>query len=97
MERTDSQLIAKVLERYFDENPELVARLAENRLLNSWEKITGPAIARYTGHLFVKNKCLYVQLNSSIVKNELMMCREKLIQTLNREAGRFVISKIVFT
>lgn len=96
MKRYDTQILSKVLEKYFDENPVLSEKLAEVRLMDSWEKVLGTMVMRYTGQLFIKNKCLYVKLNSAVVKNELMMCRERIIQNLNKEAGREVIYNMVF-
>ncbi len=96
MKKVQSQLLSKVLEDYFSENPELADRLAENRLLASWEKVLGASISKYTGKMYVKKHCLYVHLTSSVVKNELMMCRERLIKNLNEEVGRDVISDIIF-
>ena len=97
MKRTDTQLLSKVLEKYFEENTVLAEKLAETRLMDSWEEVLGPLVMRYTVRLFIKNKCLYAQINSSVVKNELLMCRERLIQNLNKAAGREVIYKIIFT
>ncbi|MDR0799070.1 MAG: DUF721 domain-containing protein [Dysgonamonadaceae bacterium] len=97
MKRTDAQSLSSVLDKFFEENRILAEKLAETRLMDSWEKVLGLPVMRYTGNLFIKNKCLYVQINSSVVKNELLMCRERLIRNLNKEAGREVIYKIVFT
>jgi hypothetical protein len=96
MKRTDSQSIGKLLEAFFESNPVMADKLAETRVINQWNSMN-PAISRYTVNLFVRNRILYVKLNSSVLKNELMMCREQLIINLNREAGRNVIDNIVFT
>jgi predicted nucleic acid-binding Zn ribbon protein len=96
MKKTDTQIISKALEAFFSENPQLAEKLAETRLMNSWEKVSGTMVMRYTVNMFIKNQCLYVKLNSSIVKNELTICREKLIQNLNKEAGSQVINNIRF-
>ncbi|MDR2057427.1 MAG: DUF721 domain-containing protein [Dysgonamonadaceae bacterium] len=96
MKRSDTQPISHVLEVFFKENPQLARKLAETRLMNAWEKMLGQAIMKYTSQLFIKNQCLYVKINSSVVKSELMMYREKLIQNLNEEAGAQVITNINF-
>jgi coproporphyrinogen III oxidase-like Fe-S oxidoreductase len=96
MKKSNTQSISDVLKIFFKENPQLSQKLAETRLMNSWGKVLNPAVLRYTGQLFVKNKCLYVKINSSIVKSELIMRREQLIQDLNREAGEAVITQINF-
>jgi hypothetical protein len=96
MKRTDSQPLAKILEAFFDDNPLLADKLAEARLMDYWNTGMGQPIRRYTGNLFVKNRILYVQLKSSVLRSELMMHREQMIEKLNREAGRNVIDGIVF-
>ncbi|MDR2805712.1 MAG: DUF721 domain-containing protein [Dysgonamonadaceae bacterium] len=96
MKRIDSQPIGKIIETFFEENPLLADKLAEMRLIHYWNNRMSSAISRYTGNLFVKNRILYVQLKSSVLKNELMMHREQMITNLNREAGRSIIDNIVF-
>jgi hypothetical protein len=96
MKRSNTQSISKVLEVFFKENPHLAQKLAETRLINSWDKVLNPIILRYTGQLFIKNRCLYVKINSSVVKSELIMRREQLIQDLNKEVGETVITNINF-
>jgi hypothetical protein len=96
MKRIHSQPIGKILEAFFEDNPQMADKLAETRLMNYWNNEMSPAISRYTDHLFVKNRVLYVRLTSAVLKNELMMHREQMVINLNREAGRAVIDTIVF-
>ncbi|MDR0506299.1 MAG: DUF721 domain-containing protein [Dysgonamonadaceae bacterium] len=96
MKKKDAQPISNVMELYFHENPLAARKLAEVRLINSWEKVLGAMVMRYTSDIFIKNMCLYVKINSSVVKNELMTCRDKLIHNLNQEAGAQVITAISF-
>ena len=94
MKRVDTQLIGTVLDNFFEQNPELADKLAEVRLLDSWKTVLGPSVSRFTDNLFIKKRTLYVQLTSSVLKSELMMCREQLIIKLNNLAGRNVIDSI---
>ena len=96
MKRTATQPIGKLLETFFEDNPQLADKMAETRLINYWNNGMSPAISRYTGDLFIKKRVLYVQLKSAVLKNELMMLREQMIEKLNREVGRRVIEGIVF-
>lgn len=70
-------------------------RLAEVDILNSWEEIVGKAIAMRTTKIYIRDKILYVHLNSSVVRNELLMLRESLKDKLNEKAGSPVIKDIV--
>ena len=96
MKRTASQPIGKILESFFEDNPHLADKLAETRLIHYWNHDMSPAISRYTTDLFIKKRVLYVQLTSAVLKNELMMHREQMIEKLNNEVGRRVIEEIVF-
>lgn len=97
MERTNLQSIGKILEGFFDANPRMANKLAETRLMNYWNTGMSPAIVRYTDNLRIRNRVLYVKLTSSVLKNELLMHRQQLVQNLNKEAGREVIDDIMFT
>ena len=95
MKRINTQSIKGVLNDYFIQNPELAIKLAEVRLIDSWKTILGPSITRFTESLFIKKRTLYVRITSSVLKSELMMCRDQLIKKLNSEAGRNVIDSII--
>jgi len=94
MKRVNTQLIGTALDNFFEQNPELANKLAEVRLINSWKTVLGPSVSRFTNNLFIKKRTLYVHLTSSVLKSELLMCREQLIKKLNDEAGRNVIDSI---
>ena len=56
----------------------------------------GQGIARYTGEVVIRNRVLYVQLRSSVLRQELYMNRKRLVQKLNEHVGAQVIENIVF-
>lgn len=73
----------------------LEGKLLETRIINSWEKVVGGILARHTTHLTIKNRILYVSLDSSVLRNELSMARSKLVDSLNKEVGQKVIEDII--
>ncbi|HOW31961.1 MAG TPA: DUF721 domain-containing protein [Bacteroidales bacterium] len=75
---------------HFDE------KLNETRLISSWEKVTGKLIARHTENLFIKNRELFVKVDSSALKHELSYMKTKLLKKLNKAAGVVVIDEIRF-
>ncbi|MDR0232895.1 MAG: DUF721 domain-containing protein [Dysgonamonadaceae bacterium] len=97
MKRSNTQPLSEVLNDFFSENPVIVEKIAENRLLNAWETTLGKAVSRYTEKLYIRNKTLYVSLSSSVLRNELSLCRSDLIVKLNKEAGMDVINQIVLS
>ena len=95
MKRNNTEQIGDVL-RQFLRQQGLETPLNEYRLVDAWEDVVGPVIARYTTNLFIKNQVLYVSLSSSVIRQELMMGREMLIRNLNAQVGSQVIVNIVF-
>jgi len=71
-------------------------KLAENKLLASWDQVMGEMIAKHTKDIFIKNKQLFVTLDSAALRNELVMAKTKIINMLNQHAGREIINEIVF-
>ena len=82
--------------RQFLRQEGLESPLNEYRLIESWKDVVGPAIARYTSNLYIKNQTLHVHLTSSVLRQELMMGRELLIRNLNKTVGSQVIVDISF-
>jgi predicted nucleic acid-binding Zn ribbon protein len=70
-------------------------KLTEVNLISSWEEIVGKAISSRTSRVYIKDHILYVNLNSSVARNELMMLKEALREKLNERAGKEVIKDIV--
>jgi predicted nucleic acid-binding Zn ribbon protein len=71
-------------------------KLNETRLVSSWEKVTGKLIARHTENLFIKNRELFVKVDSSALKHELTYMKTKLLKKLNKAVGAEVIDEIKF-
>jgi predicted nucleic acid-binding Zn ribbon protein len=74
----------------------LKPKLSEARLVESWNSVVGPMIQKHTKDLFVKNKKLYIRIDSSALKNELSYSRTTILEKLNEAAGGEVIDEIVF-
>lgn len=72
------------------------AKLDETQLIGSWEKVVGGIFAKHTEHLSIKNKILFVKMDSAVLRSELVMARSKLVEMLNKESGKKVIEDIVF-
>jgi len=94
MQRKNTQSIGEVLKEYID-SMSIGKKLKESRIDSQWEKILGKNAASLTRKIIIKNKVLYVYLDSPALRNELLMMREKVIQRINEEAGEELIIKIV--
>ena len=94
MRRSKTISLAEALNDYIREM-NLGGKLSEITIINSWEEIVGKAISSRTTKIFIRDQILYVHLNSSVVRNELLMLREVLREKLNKKAGSEVIKDIV--
>ena len=94
MRKSNTQTIASVIKDYLKE-AQIEGKLKEVQVVNSWEKLVGKAIARRTNRIYIKKGKLYLHMNSSIVKNELMMHREGIIERINTDAGEEIVKEIV--
>ena len=95
MRRSNTQPIGDILKEYIREM-KMDRKLKETDLIQSWAELMGATIARYTKGIYLSKGILYLEISSSVVRNELMMLREEIRQRLNEIAGEELISKIVF-
>ena len=94
MRRSKTISIAEAVNDYIREM-NLGDKLSEVGVINSWEETVGKAISSRTTKIYIREHVLYVHLNSSVVRNELLMLREALREKLNQKAGTEVIKEIV--
>jgi hypothetical protein len=71
-------------------------KFKETELIISWEKIMGPTIARRTRKIFIRDRKLFVKLNSAPLKNELNMSKSKILALLFNEFESAIIDEIIF-
>lgn len=89
-EHTLKEAIDQLLKAY-----KLDGKLAERRLIASWEQVMGAMIAKHTKDLYIKHKQLFVTLDSSALRNELSLAKTKIIKMLNDEVGSEVITEVI--
>ena len=94
MKRKEIQKIDSLLQSFVKAN-NLEKGLAEYRLIKSWKDLLGITVSKKTKSLYIRNRKLFVTLNSSVVSNELAMIKDTIIQKLNEAAGLDVIDDIV--
>jgi hypothetical protein len=68
----------------------------ETYLSAHWEKIMGAAIATRTSKVYVKDRILFLQLESAPLRDELVRAKHKIIELINREMKTSVIDDVVF-
>lgn len=70
-------------------------KIDEHKLIRSWEKAVGPQVARHTTDIYISDKKLIVTINSSVVRNEVMYVRSRVIKDLNSLVGAQVVDEMI--
>ena len=59
-----------------------------------WENLMGPAIARRTQSIKIKNGVLIVKIESAALRQELSYGKEKIVQQINQKLGVRIIKSV---
>jgi predicted nucleic acid-binding Zn ribbon protein len=94
MRKSQTKPIQEVVQEYLREL-KIDRKLKEVHLISQWESVMGKTVAVRTRELTIRNRVLYVEVTSAVLKNELLMMREAIIEKLNENAGEKLIEKMV--
>ena len=87
--QTLDEVLMKMLRAQGLETP-----LLQKRLIDAWDTVAGPTVARYTTQKYIKNQTLYVRIAYPALRQDLSMMRSQLLQRLNSHVGSMVIADI---
>jgi predicted nucleic acid-binding Zn ribbon protein len=73
----------------------LKSKFDETTLVSSWERLVGKPIAKRTKKVSVRNKVLFVELDSPAMKNDLNFHKSQIIALLEKEFGKDIIKEII--
>lgn len=85
--------IGDLLKIVIEEN-KLSKGLNKVKIEDIWREQMGQGVMNYTEKIQVQGETLVVQLNSSVLREELSYGKEKIIQIINEEMGEEIIKKI---
>lgn len=71
-------------------------RLKEEDLQLRWADIMGNMIAKHTKRLAVHNNKLYIEIDSPIIRTELIYGKTVIIEKVNASMGKGYISDVIF-
>ena len=89
-DKTLKEAINQMLDVY-----RLRQKFDETALIAAWPELMGNSIASRTTQLYIADKKLFVRVESSVIKNELMMMKSQILEKLNDRAGKVVITSLV--
>lgn len=74
----------------------LKRKFDETALIAAWPDLMGRAVANRTSQLYIRERKLFIRVESSVLKNELLMIRSEIVKRMNEKAGSKVLDEIVF-
>lgn len=95
MFKKNALTIGDVLSEFFEKNETLKIKLAEHKAVEGWREVLGEGVSYYTKNVYLKRNVLYVQLTSAVLRAELLMNKDALVQKLNEYAGVEIVRDIV--
>ncbi len=95
MRRTNDKSLKEAIEQMLRVY-KLKRRFDETALIAAWPDIMGKAVANRTRQLYIRERKLFLRLESSVLKNELVMIRTQILDKMNEKAGSKVLDEIVF-
>ena len=92
--RGEIKNISKVLEDVISQKHFKVG-IDNLRVQEAWVKTMGENIQKYTYNVEFKKGKLYIKLKSSVLKEELIFEKNKVINLINQELGKEYVKKLV--
>ena len=90
----DNQPIEDILKEFVKTN-NLQSGLDKVNVREAWANLMGNGVNNYTTAIELKHEVLYVQLSSSVLREELSYGNEKIVKMLNESIGKDVVKKLV--
>ena len=90
-DKTLKEAIEQMLQVY-----KIKRRFDETGIIAAWPQLVGKPVANRTKELFIHDKKLFLRIESSVIKNELMLMRTQIINKINDEANAVLVEEIIF-
>ncbi len=91
---TEHLSISDALKEFVETN-KLQTGLDKINVADAWANLMGNGVNNYTTAVKLERDTLYVQLSSSVLREELSYGKEKIIAMLNESLGKDLIKKLV--
>jgi len=90
----EEQPISEVLKQFMQNN-RLQDGMDKMDVREAWKNLMGNGVNNYTREIMLKNTTLYVELTSSVLREELSLGKAKIVKMINDELRREVVKDIV--
>lgn len=95
MGRTNDKTLKEAIEQMLNVY-KIKRRFDETGIITAWPQLVGKSVANRTKEIFIRDKKLFLRIESSVIKNELVMMRTQIIEKINKEADALLVDEIIF-
>ncbi|RYE35125.1 MAG: DUF721 domain-containing protein [Sphingobacteriaceae bacterium] len=89
-DKTLKEALGQMLKVY-----KLKRKFDETGIIAHWPDLVGKPAANRTKELFILNRKLFIRMDSSVIKNELLRMRLEIIEKINEQAEMELITEII--
>ena len=93
--KSETSSVKDAIEAMLD-SYKLRGKFDQNRLINSWESMMGKPISKRTEKIFIKEKVLFVKLNSAPLRQELTIAKSKVLEIIHRQFDKDLVNDVKF-
>jgi hypothetical protein len=95
MGRTNDKTLKEAIEQMLNVY-KIKRRFDETGIITAWPELVGKSVANRTKEIFIRDKKLFLRIESSVIKNELVLMRTQIIEKINNEAKMVLVDEIIF-
>lgn len=95
MRKTNDKSLKEAIEQMLNVY-KIKRRYDETAIVSLWPDLVGKSVANRTKELFIRDKKLFLRIESSVIKNELVLMRSQIIKKINDDAKTELVAEIVF-
>ncbi|AYL97657.1 DUF721 domain-containing protein [Mucilaginibacter celer] len=95
MRKTNDKTLKEAIEQMLNVY-KIKRRFDETGVVNFWPELVGKSVANRTKEIFVRDKKLFLRIESSVIKHELALMHTQIIQKINEEAKSVLVEEIIF-
>jgi hypothetical protein len=95
MGRTNDKSLKEAIEQMLQVY-KIKRKYDETGIKASWPQLVGKSVANRTKEIYIHDKKLFLRIESSVIKNELVLMRTQIIDKINNEAKGILVEDIIF-
>lgn len=95
MGRTNDKMLKEAIEQMLQVY-KIKRRYNETGIIASWPQLVGKSVANRTKEIYIHDKKLFLRIESSVIKNELILMRTQIIDKINNDAKVTLVEEIIF-